>query len=250
MLRLRWLAVLTIVLVAVILVMIVVGFGPWHDNPISADQEILFQVSAFEPFARGNYDGSFTFAQLAEHGDFGMGTIKDLDGEMIALDGNFYQIPVSGVPRKITSQEITPFAAVSFFNSDQSISVTGPMNYSELKTLIDEHIPDKDGIYLVKISGTFENVQTRSVPKQTFPYPDLYTVVENQTVFNLEQVEGTAAGFLLPSYMDGVNIAGYHLHFITDDITAGGHLLECNIKNVTIELDLTSNYELALSNVE
>jgi len=68
----------------------------------------------------------------------------------------------------------------------------------------------------------------------------------NQTVFNLINVEATIVGFRLPSYMDGVNVAGYHLHFITDDKNAGGHLLDCTVRDATIEIDYTYKYDLAL----
>jgi acetolactate decarboxylase len=84
------------------------------------------------------------------------------------------------------------------------------------------------------------------VPKQTEPYPTLAEVIENQTIFKLNNVTGTAVGFRLPSYMDEINVSGYHLHFITDDENSGGHVLECIVRNATIEIDYTYDYELVL----
>ena len=46
--------------------------------------------------------------------------------------------------------------------------------------------------------------------------------------------------------MSGVDYAGYHVHFITDDMTAGGHLLDCIIKDATITVDIINNYNLVL----
>jgi len=59
-------------------------------------------------------------------------------------------------------------------------------------------------------------------------------------------VAGTAVGFRLPSYMDEINVSGYHIHFISDDELSGGHLSDCIVENVTIEIDITYDYELIL----
>jgi hypothetical protein len=48
-----------------------------------------------------------TFEALARHGDFGLGTFDALDGEMIAIDGTFYQI--KNVANKIFNILISKF---------------------------------------------------------------------------------------------------------------------------------------------
>jgi acetolactate decarboxylase len=88
-----------------------------------SEKDTLYQVSAFNVFASGNYNGNTTFAELAKHGDFGIGTLNGLNGEMIALDGKFYQIPVTGVPREIGLSEKTPYATVNSFENDFAIQV-------------------------------------------------------------------------------------------------------------------------------
>ena len=53
-------------------------------------------------------------------------------------------------------------------------------------------------------------------------------------------------GSWFPDYMKGINVPGYHFHFITEDKKAGGHLLECQTEYVRIGIDFTSNSYLAL----
>ena len=43
----------------------------------------------------------------------------------------------------------------------------------------------------------------------------------------LTYVSGTLAGFWTPSHARALNIADWHLHFVTDHLTGGGHLLDC-----------------------
>ena len=209
-------------------------------------QDTLYQVSAFNVFSLGNFEGNTTYADLAKHGDFGIGTLNGLNGEMIAQNGKFYQIPSDGVPRQIGSTEKTPYATVTFFNADQEIHVADVTNYSQLVADINSTLPNYNAIYAIKVHGFFDSLKTRSVPIQTKPYPTLAEAVKKQTVFTLNSVEGTAVGFFFPKSMEGVDYSGYHLHFITDDLNAGGHLLECKVKNATVEIDQINNYHLLI----
>ncbi|MDD1776478.1 MAG: acetolactate decarboxylase [Candidatus Methanomethylicus sp.] len=208
--------------------------------------ETLFQVAMFNVFSMGNFDGFFTFGELAKHGDFGIGTFDGLDGEMVALNGVFYQVPYSGQVLTANYSMKTPYATVTFFEPDQTIHIAGPVNYAELQMRIDESLPSDSAIYAVKVSGTFGYAKTRSVPAQTEPYPTLAEVVKNQSTFTFANISATAVGFWFPRSMEGVDYVGFHLHLVTDDHLGGGHLLECIVSNVTVELDQTNRYTLVL----
>jgi acetolactate decarboxylase len=245
-LKVKRVHVLFLVVVAVLLCVAVYFVLNSQSGVDVVDRETLFQVASFKMFAQGEYDAIMSYAELAKHGDFGMGTLTGLDGEMVAVDGVFYHIATDGNPRQITPSEETPFATVTFFEADQTFHVADAMNYSELTAYIDQNISPDVAMYAIRVHGEYDYVQTRSVPKQVPPYPTLAEVVKNQTVFTLSNFTGTIAGFRLPSYMIEVNVAGYHLHFISDDKLFGGHLLDCVVRNATIDIDYTYNYELFL----
>lgn len=86
----------------------------------------------------------------------------------------------------------------------------------------------------------------RSVPAQEKPYPQLVEVTKNQPEFEFNDVKGTIAGFRCPSYVKGINVAGYHLHFLTEDKTGGGHVLEFSLIEGILALDYTSDFYLVL----
>jgi len=65
------------------------------------------------------------------------------------------------------------------------------------------------------------------VPKQHRPYRPLAEVIGEQHVFELNDVAGTIVGFRFPAYSEGIEVSGYHLHFISEDRARGGHVLEC-----------------------
>jgi len=149
------------VLITLVAVVAAVSFVAWYlvnnsqlDTGIG-DQETVFQVGAFKPFAQGEYDGDVTYAELAKHGDFGLGTFNGLDGEMGALGGVFYQVPIDGVPVRTSDTQETPFALVTYFEADKTVHVTEAMNYSELKVYVDQLISPEDALYAIKISGDY-----------------------------------------------------------------------------------------------
>jgi acetolactate decarboxylase len=234
-----------LVIAAAITLVVLILFAAFYELTLP-EQDTLYQVSAFNVFSVGNFEGNVTYAELAKHGNFGIGTLNDLDGEMIAFNGKFYQIPTDDSPKQIGSTEKTPYATVTFFSSDYTFQVVNVSSYLQLTEDINCTLPNFNAIYAIKVHGFFDFAQTRSVPIQTKPYPNLSEAVKNQTVFDLNGVEGTLAGFFFPNSMNGVDYIGYHLHFLTDDHTAGGHLLECNIKNAIVEIDQINNYHLLI----
>ncbi len=201
-------------------------------------KDVLFQTSTINALLAGVYDGDMTFRTLRQHCDFGLGTVNALDGEMIGIGGEFYQIKTDGKAYLIADTMKTPFAEVTFFNPDTTRKIKDSIgNYDQLKSYLNRLLSNKNIFYAIKIEGTFSYVKTRSVPRQQKPYPPLVDVVKNQVVFEFHQTKGTMVGFWCPAYVKGINVPGYHFHFITTDRKAGGHVLACSMQNVTVKID-------------
>jgi acetolactate decarboxylase len=206
----------------------------------------LFQYSTIQALMEGIYDGDLTFRRLSRHGDFGIGTFNALDGEMIGVNGRFYQIKADGVAYPVAEDARTPFANVAFFKPEKTIKITTPVSYKDLEKWLGAVLPSANLIYAIKITGTFPFVRTRSVPRQQKPYPRLTDVVKQQAVFDFHKIKGEMAGFRTPPFLAGVNVAGYHLHFITADRRAGGHVLDFEIGEARIEIDQMTEFDLQL----
>jgi acetolactate decarboxylase len=100
--------------------------------------------------------------------------------------------------------------------------------------------------YAVRVDGHFASVTTRSVPRQDRPYPPLVEVAKTQPVFRLEEVSGTLAGFRLPDLVRGLNVPGFHLHFLTADRQAGGHVLDLVLTRGELAIDTSARFHLEL----
>jgi acetolactate decarboxylase len=207
----------------------------------------LFQTSTIDALISGNYEGDVSFAELEAYGDFGLGTFDALDGEMIGLDGAFYQVKADGRAYEVDERMKTPFAVVTFFEPREIRQLAAPTNYAALRAHLDKIVAaDAATYYAVRVDGHFRYVKTRSVPRQHKPYPPLVEAVKYQPTFEFHDVRGSLVGFRFPDYVGGLNVSGYHFHFITEDRGAGGHLLECEIARGELRVDHESDLNLEL----
>lgn len=214
---------------------------------LQENKDVLFQTSTMNAIFKGVYDGEITYKELRQHGDFGIGTFNGLDGELFALEGKFYRIKADGIAYPVDDSMKTPFAVVTFFEPDKSVLLDETFDYKQLQQYLDNLLPTKDIFYAIKIEGTFKYIKARNIPRQNKPYPQFSEVVKNQLIFEFHNVEGTMVGFWCPAYLEEINVPGYHLHFITKDRKTGGHLLECQVQDVKIEIDYTPEFHVALS---
>jgi len=206
----------------------------------------LFQTSTIDALLEGKYDGDVSFAELEDRGNFGLGTLDALDGEMIALDGDFYQVKADGRAYAVGKQMRSPFAVVTFFEPNLSRELATPMDFEAFGAYLDRLVVGETSCYAVRVDGHFDYVKTRSVPRQRKPYPPLAEVVKSQPTFELYGVWGSLLGFCFPHYAQGINVAGNHFHFITADRNAGGHVLEFRLARGELRVDSEADLRLEL----
>jgi len=214
---------------------------------VTTDHDVLYQVSTIDALMQGVFDGVQPVSEIRKHGDFGIGTFDALDGEMIVLDGVVYQAEADGHIYVASDNQTTPFATVTYFDDDLTATTDRTMNMTEFSSVMASRLPTGNMIYALRIHGTFPSVKVRAIPAQHKPYPTLTAASANQSVYTYSDSTGTIVGFYTPVFLKGVNVAGYHLHFISDDRKTGGHILDITIpENTSVEYDITPVFEMAL----
>ena len=206
----------------------------------------IYQTSTMAALLDGVYDGDVTFAEIAKHGDFGLGTFNQLDGEMVAVEGHFYHLRADGTAKLVDPQETTPFAQVAFFSPDTIHRFNGPLRRATLEALIDAVTPSKNLFYAIRIDASFQRVLTRAVAKVAQPYPAFIEATKHQVTTTFTDAAGTLIGFRTPDYAQGLGVAGYHLHFLTEDRRRGGHALDFTLDHGDVALCTASELHLSL----
>ncbi|MEN8176822.1 MAG: acetolactate decarboxylase [Pseudomonadota bacterium] len=218
------------------LLMLVNGIPAMAQGP-DEPADTLYQVSTLAALMTGDYEGRVEYRTVLQQGDFGLGTFAALDGEMVAVDGEFYQVRANGIATPVMDDQLTPFAIVTHFRADDSFRVSGPVTCSELYLSLKERFPREQHFYAIRVTGRFPLLRTRSVSAQDKPYPPLAEALKQQVVFDFSQAEATLVGFWFPPIVAEVNVAGFHFHAIMTDIGSGGHVLDCEVEEAKVEID-------------
>jgi acetolactate decarboxylase len=241
------------VLSGVMLAVVLVVFAAVVCNQFSTqvtvvdDRETLYQVSTIDALMQGVFDGIQPLGELKEHGDFGIGTFDALDGEMIVLDGVVYQAKADGRIETPPDNLTTPFATVTWFDPDFALTTDRSLNFTTFTSTMAERLPTRNMVYAVRMHGTFPFLKVRSIPVQERPYPTLTEAAQHQVVSTWSNSTGTVVGFYTPSFFTGLNVAGYHLHFLSDDRQSGGHILDFTMPEGTlVEYDITPEFDMLL----
>jgi acetolactate decarboxylase len=221
--------------------------SPHHSRKAATE---VYQTSTMAALLDGIYDGDVTIAELLTHGDFGLGTFNHLDGEMVVLDGMCHHLRSDGSASVASPGDRTPFAAVTWFKPETTIGVPGPASRNDIIRLIDQAIKTTNLIQAVRIDGTFGHVRTRTVQEQRPPYPPLTRATATEPITEFHQLAGTLAGYRTPDYEQGISVAGYHLHFINEPRTHGGHSLDFALTKGEIAISTSSELHLSLPRTE
>ncbi|MDP7734230.1 acetolactate decarboxylase [Mycobacterium paragordonae] len=220
-------------------------FRRWATALLGHDAEV-YQYSTIGALLDGVYDGDATVADILQHGDFGLGTFNHLDGEMVILDGVCYRLRADGTATRAAPTDRTPFAAITRFHRDFGIAIAERTDRAAVTAAIDQRITSTNLIYAIRVTGHFADLHTRTVMEQQQPYPPLTQATEGQAETRFTDVSGTLVGFRTPDFEQGISVAGYHLHFLNDDRTAGGHVLDFTLERGDVAVSGASQLHLSL----
>ena len=194
--------------------------------------KMLYQVGTINSLLAGVYEGDLSFADLANYGNFGLGTFDAVNGEMIALDDNYYRIDANGNAHPVRAEMKSPFAVVTNYQEELRYDVGAFEDITLLREYIHSKFESDNIIYALSISGYFNKLDLRSEhPQPEGHRPLSETISQVQNTYTLNDTRGTIVGFWFPEYMQTINVPGFHFHFINDQHTRGGHLFDMKIEN-------------------
>ncbi|KAK4231868.1 alpha-acetolactate decarboxylase [Podospora fimiseda] len=209
----------------------------------------VFQYSLISALMDGVASHGTPISRVLEHGDHGLGTFRNMVGEMILLDGQVYQMKADGSVVHITDTEttVTPFATVTRFRPTvtKKISISGKAHLQE--TLISLFPAAKNHFLSIRMDGKFKTIECRTAGGQCFPREGMVDVCSRQSTYNFSSEKGSLFGFRCPEYVMGINVAGDHLHFISEDRQRGGHILGFETEGeIELSVSQMSNFHMEL----
>jgi acetolactate decarboxylase len=209
----------------------------------------LYQVSTATALVEGIYQGAVRVGILREHGDLGLGTFENLDGEMVVVDGQFFQVRADGSVRECDDDMLSPFAVVTRFAPEAAVTLAQCPDLSHLTGRFDSLRHSDNVFFALRVDGHFDYVHTRAMCRTEEGVP-LVQAAAVQPEFEFHDVSGTVVGFWTPEYAKTLNVPGYHLHFVSANRKRGGHLLQCRGSNLHLQIQREGDYRIALPETE
>jgi acetolactate decarboxylase len=218
----------------------------FSSKQLTNDETIHF-ASLNYAIQQGQFDGITTVGALKSSGDFGLGSESKLKGELIVLDGIFYSVNAEGKARVMTNDDSIAYAALKSFRSDFNFKAERISSIKDLEKSLAERI-DQNAFAAIKIQATFRTIRFRSFEEQTAPYRPVDKVPEIK--FERENIKGTMVGFYTPTSAEVLNSPTFHFHFMDDQKTTGGHVLDVDLEKASIDIDLAKEVHIQLPDVK
>jgi len=212
------------------------------------ERHSLFQVSTSNALVQGVFSGAVTVRELKGKGDFGLGTFDGLDGELIMLDEVCYRATGGGVITSPSDDARVPFAVVTHFQPDLSLTVA-PGSLADLTTALDASRPSENLFVGIRATGQFERLSLRAACAAESG-ENLLEATAHQSEFRVVDIEGTLVGFWAPLYARAVNVPGYHFHFLSNDRDLGGHVLDMQTGPLEVGIHVESELHIAIPETE
>lgn len=212
---------------------------------LDVEGDAAFQTSTIGAVLDGVYHGDVSVGELRQHGDFGLGTFNELDGELVMLDGIVYRMDRDCRAHAVPDDVRSPFATVTRWVTMRQADVSDMPRLASFEARVLELMRSPNYLYGVRAEGRFRSIEVRSVARQPRG-TRLVDATRGQTTRVLTGCDGTLVGFYTPSFLGHVGVSGFHLHFITRARDAGGHVLGFALERGRVELDEMPVLNLAL----
>lgn len=195
------------------------------------------------------YEGDLTVGEMAQQGDIGLGTVNHLEGELVALDGVVYTIDPKGKIAKAPANLKSPYMTMIRFQPTHTAKISEVGSIQELGAVLKTKMDSENSFYAYKMKGTFPYLKMASAHKVQDEDMPLFEYLATREMYTRENIKGSLVGLFTPEYLGNISIPGLHLHFLSDDLTLGGHVEDIKLDEQTVEIEEINQIRLSLPQV-
>ena len=185
----------------------------------------MTQFAVLDALLAGAYESGMRVDEATAIGDFGLGCVDHLGGEVVILDGTAIECTLEGPPVAMAGDEILPFAIVCRFPDVPAADLL-ERDFAGFAASVEGRLASRNLFHAVRFDGVLSDVRVRVTPRQHHPFPRLADVTSQQVETVARGIRGTVVGFWTPAIYQGIAVAGLHLHVLSEDRSLGGHVLE------------------------
>ena len=199
----------------------------------------LYQVGTFAAVLNGAVHGDVSYQLLKQKGNFGLGTFNGITGEMVAYQGQFYQIGERGITVAVADEIQTPYAQVIQFKPTVGFPLTNINNFKQLVNCLLPALKNQNIAYAIHVQGKIDYLKLRGRTPRKPGEP-----IPKETPYEAENVQGDMIGFYFPEHLLSWTAPGLHLHFLSEDKQNSGHVIDVQFTAAQVELQPVANLKL------
>ncbi|WP_133129631.1 acetolactate decarboxylase [Legionella yabuuchiae] len=198
----------------------------------------LYITGMLNAMLQGVYEGDDTVHSLLANRSCGIGTFDRVDGELIADQGQCYQVKADGKLRLADSSTKVPWAMAADFTPEKTFTLKNLGSLSKIDEALAPHLTSENYFHIIRIIGSFNSIKYRSECPQKKPYRPMYeTLPSLQREFTVDKVEkAVLIAFYTPDYFSFISGQGFHYHFYDENTKTGGHILKASLHEARVEL--------------
>ncbi len=208
----------------------------------------LFQASAWNALALGNFDAAVNAGDLLRCADTGIGVGAALNGAVILEDGVAYRATADGGVAVMQPENGIAFAAAMAFDENApDVELKNIGSIESLRRALEPFVNSNRNIfYMIKAGGVFNAVHLCSWDTCRKPYPTLAEAAKSQHEFCFENTRGNVIAVWCPQYVSGICWPGWHFHYLSSDKTQGGHVLDLSVDRLHMKIHRIERFDLTL----
>ena len=201
-------------------------------SPSPVPGAAVTQFAVIDALLAGAYESGLRVAEARSFGDFGLGCVDHLGGEVVIVDGEAIECTLDGPPVAMDDDDILPYAIVCRFPHVPRVGL-GEQDFEGFTASVEGALTSRNLFHAVRFNGVLSEARVRVTPRQHHPFPRLADVTSHQVETVARHIRGTVVGFWTPAIYQGIAVAGLHLHFLSEDRSIGGHVLDLAVESVT-----------------
>ncbi|CRY75994.1 TPA: acetolactate decarboxylase [Yersinia enterocolitica] len=206
----------------------------------------VFQLSIYGATFVGLLDGVLDLAQIKKYGDFGIGAIESLEGELTLSNGIFYHANSDGDIQTPEPHFKTPKMTVTKYIADRKFTIDEEITYPTFKKILMGKLPSLNYIYAIRVKATYKWVKLMSYPKQVKPYPTIDVISGNKIINTINNIEGNMIGFYTPLPLVDLCGPSLHFHLFDSEHKLGGHIVDFCFSGITVEYQYKNTLNIQL----
>ncbi len=184
-------------------------YAPTVMTPSPVPGAAVTQFAVIDALLAGAYESGLRVAEARSIGDFGLGCVDHLGGEVVIVDGEAIECTLDGPPVAMDDDDILPFAIVCRFPEVPRVGL-GEQDFAGFEASVEGALTSRNLFHAVHFDGVLSEVRVRVTPRQQHPFPRLAEVTSHQVETVARDIRGTVVGFWTPAIYQGIAVAGLH----------------------------------------